>query len=129
MKFVLIYILIPSLILISNPLDYYRLHFQERKKHPLHDTLFEKSIHRRKVSEILIEERSNNQFLVTLLMISPYPHNYKSLNYPIHYRFNNWQDAYKKFIWLDNFLDTQGIARVFLKGSFIVKETILFEGY
>ena len=103
-------------------------YFQKAKKHPLYDTLFEKTVWKRKVSHLVLEEKSGHIYL-TLLMISPYSHNYKSFNYALHYEFKNYIDAYKKYRWLDDFLDRYGVLRIKILGSKIKSEEILFEGY
>lgn len=108
-------------------LQYYHLHFKKQPKHPLADTLFERTVWHRKVSHIVLEEQKNN-FRVTLLMILPYHYNYKSQNYAIYYEFETYKQAFEKFIWLNKFLKQNGVARVFLNGSRIQKETILYAG-
>ena len=110
----------------DNQLDYYKLHFKKQPKHLLADTLFEKTVWRRKVSHLVIEER-NDRHRVTLLMISPYPYSYKSKNYAIYYELNSHKAALTKFKKLDLLLQNDGVLRVKLQGSQITKETILYE--
>lgn len=107
-------------------MEYYKLHFEKKPKHILADTLFERTVWHKKVSHIVLEERQDT-FRVTLLMILPHPHNYKSQNYAIYYQFDNYTAAFKKLVWLDDFLKHNGVARVTLDGSLIVKENILYE--
>lgn len=111
----------------ENPLDYYRIHFEKKEKHPLADTLFEKTIWHKKVSHIVLEEKPD-LYQVTLLMIMPYPGNYKSQNYPLHYEFTNFQEAFEKFTWLNGFLRKNGVMRITILGSKITSEKILYEG-
>lgn len=106
-------------------LHYYKDHFQKKPKHPLADTLFERTIWHKKVSHIVLEEKKKS-VRVTLLMILPYPNNYKSQNYAIYYEFKTYQQAFDKFVWLNKFLKNDGVARVTLNGSSIVKEEILY---
>jgi len=100
----------------------------EKEKTNLKDTLFEKTVWHRKVSHILIEE-SAEIHRVTILMILPYPHNYKSENYAIYYEYKEMKEALEKLHWLDRFLKSKGVMRVKINGSKIVSEKILFKGY
>jgi len=111
----------------ENPLDYYRIHFEKKEKHPLADTLFEKTIWHKKVSHIIIEEKTHS-YQVTLLMIMPYPHNYKSQNYPLYYEFASFKEAFEKFTWLNKFLRQNGVMRITILGSKITSEKILYPG-
>ena len=61
-------------------------------------------------------------------MISPYPHNYKSKNYPIYYEFSSFKQAVQKMIWIDQFLRKNGILRAYLSGKRIINEEILWQG-
>ena len=112
----------------ANELDYYKNEFKTSIEHPLKDTLFEKTIWRRKVSHIVFEHR-DSLYRVTLLMILEYPYNYKSQNYAIYYSFKDFKKAYDKYIWLNQFLDSSGVARVKINGNEIIDESILFPGY
>ena len=111
----------------ENPLDYYHLEFETPEKHPLADTLFEKTIWHKKVSHLVIEEKPGS-YQVTLLMILPYPHNYKSQNYPLYYEYATFQEAFDKFTWLNKFLRRNGVLRITILGSKITGEEILYEG-
>ena len=115
-----------SLLSAENELDYYKIHFQQKPKHPLADTLFEKTVWHRKVSHLVLEERAK-KYRVTLLMITPYPHNYKSENYPLYYEFHSRKQARLKFEQLDSLLRENGVLRVHIKGSLIVKEETLYK--
>ncbi|MDH5720480.1 MAG: hypothetical protein OEZ13_07630 [Spirochaetia bacterium] len=99
-----------------------------REEVNLKDTLFEKIVWQRKVSHIALEE-SQNIHRVTLLMIMPYPYNYKSQNYAIYYEFENLQEALEKLHGLDKFLKSNGVMRVKLNGSKIISEEIIFKGH
>lgn len=96
------------------------------KTHTLKDTLFEKTIWHKKVSHIVLEEKKE-YYHVSVLMIIPYPHNYKSQNYRIYYEFNDYQEALEKFQWIHDFLKEDGILRVRIFGSKIIDEKILYE--
>ena len=96
-----------------------------REEINLKDTLFEKTIWHKKVSHILLEETSGSH-RVSLLMIIPYPHNYKSQNYAIYYEYENLKEALEKLHWLDHFLKSNGVLRVKINGSKIVSEKIIF---
>jgi len=109
----------------NNPLDYYKLEFGKPDQKGFHDTLFKKYIWHKKVSHIIIEDKSD-YFFVTILMILPYPHNYKSENYPLHYKFNNFQDTFNKFKWLNEFLKKNGVLEVTIRGNLITNETVLY---
>ncbi len=110
----------------ENELEYYKLHFKKKTKHLLADTLFEKTVWRRKVSHLLMEEK-RGRYRITLLMISPYPYAYKSQNYAIYYQPNSYEAALAKFKKLDFLLQNGGVLRVKLRGSEITKETILYK--
>lgn len=112
----------------STPFDYYRLHFENKLPHPLRDTLFEKTVWHKKVSHLVLED-VKGKARVTLLMILPYPYNYKSQNFAIYYEYDNYKAAYDKYIWLDSFLKRNGVLRVLISGSRITEEKILFDGY
>lgn len=132
-SFLWLVFLLSNLVVISihaddsaiDSLEYYKDHFHKKPKHPLADTLFERTVWHKKVSHIVLEEKKNST-RVTLLMILPYPHNYKSQNYAIYYEFKTYQQAFEKFVWLNQFLKDNGVARVTLNGSTIVKEEILY---
>ena len=111
----------------QNPLDYYQDEFKKEEKHPLADTLFEKTVWHKKVSHIVIEEKPH-AYQVTLLMILSYPHNYKSQNYPLYYEFTTFQEAFEKFTWLNRFLRNNGVLRITITGSKITSEKVLYEG-
>ena len=140
MKFILFFFLFSLHFIFSQSFsenilthkDYYYLHFLKHKKHFLRDTLFEKTIWRKKVSHLVIEsnpyhtsKKDDHLYRVTLLMIQQYPDNVYSHNYPIYYEYNTLEEAQTKFIWLDQFLNKNGIARVSLNGSKIIKENII----
>lgn len=112
----------------ANELDYYRIHFEKRPEHPLADTLFEKTVWKRKVSHLVLETYGEKH-RVTLLMILEYPHNWKSQNYPIYYEYEQLSEALEKLHWLDSFLERRGVLRVHINGNLITKEEVLFEGY
>lgn len=110
----------------EGPLDYYKNEFiKEKKKSHLADTLFEKTVWHKKISHIVIEEKKEFYY-VTLLMIMPYPGNYKSQNYALHYKFKNFDVAFNKMQWLNKFLKDDGVLRVKILGSIIVSEKILY---
>ena len=115
-----------SILSAENELDYYRIHFEQKPKHAIHDTLFEKIVWHKKVSHLVLEERSG-KYRVTLLMITPYPHNYKSENYPLYYEFHSRKQARLKFEQLDSLLRENGVIRVRIKGNLIVKEETLYK--
>lgn len=111
----------------QSPLKYYELEFKKKPPHVLADTLFEKTIWHKKVSYLVLEDKGD-KFHVTLLMIMPYPHNYKSQNYPLYYEYLNYEEAFKKFVWLDKLLRKNGVLRVHILGSKITKEKVLYPG-
>jgi len=96
-------------------------------KESLKDTLFEKTVWHKKVSHIVLEEKKE-KYHVTLLMISPYPHNYHSQNYALYYEYDSMEEAYHKFLWMDKFLKNNGVLRIRILGSRILEETILYNG-
>jgi len=124
----LVFVIVFSVFAEENPLDYYRIHFEEKEEHLLADTLFEKTVWKRKVSHILLDS-SGDLYRVTLLMILEYPHNYRSQNYPLYYEFESIGPAMEKLKWLDSFLERRGVMRVAVLGNKITSETILFSGY
>ncbi len=89
------------------------------------DTLFEKTIWHKKVSHLVLEE-TDSFYKVTLLVIEPYPNNYKSENYALYYRYADFQEAFDKLTWLDQFLKNNGILRIHITGSRITHEEILY---
>ena len=107
-------------------MDYYKKYFENISQHSLHDTLFEKTVWARKVSHIILEV-VNKKNRVTLLMISSYPHNYKSKNYAIYYEFDSHQQARSKFNRLNFLLKNNGVFRVKIKGSQIIEEKLLYK--
>lgn len=95
-------------------------------KESLKDTLFEKTVWHKKVSHIVLEEKKE-KYHVTLLMISPYPHNYHSRNYALYYEYDSMEEAYRKLIWMDKFLKNNGVLRIKILGSRILEEKILYD--
>lgn len=110
----------------NTALSYYIQEFQSFQKPELRDTLFEKIIWHRKVSHIILEERDQSYY-VTLLISPPFPHNYKAQNYPIHYIFQQLDEAQKKIKWINKALLANTIWRVTLNGSYIIQEKILYK--
>ncbi len=134
----------------ETPLDYYHLEFDKnyhpghwryrkgpqtpeipfgprKPPHALADTLFEKTVWHRKVSYLVLEER-RNKFLVTLLMIQPYPTNYKSQNYPLHYEFSEMKPALEKLQSMNDELCRGTVYRIKIFGSKIISEKMVFQG-
>lgn len=93
------------------------------KKAPA-DTLFAKTVWHKKVSHLVIEE-TGDFYKVTLLMIEPHPENYKSQNYPLYYKYDTFSEAFEKLTWLDNFLKANGVLRIHIFGSEIIRDEIL----
>ena len=108
--------------------NYYIYNILPKEKHPLSDTLFEKTVWRRKVSHLVLETAGNKN-RVTLLMMERYPWNYKGQNYPIYFEFDDFQTAFVKYTELDKFLDSSGVMRVKLQGAKIIEEKILYPGH
>ena len=104
--------------------DVYDDLFPESEKSMYHDTMFEKIIWHKKVSN-LVMETVNGEYYVTMLVSPQTPYNFKSSTYPLHYTFKSYDEAYKKFIWLDNFLKSGRILKVRISGNRILNETIL----
>ena len=116
---------------VSTDKEYYKNHFILIKKHYLKDTLFEKTIWRRKVSHLVVESKNLSfptVYRVTLLMIQSYPDNLYSHNYPLYYEFNTIEEAQTKLYWLDKFLDNNGVARIKIDGNKIIQESIVYKG-
>ncbi|MES0488626.1 MAG: hypothetical protein ABUK01_01450 [Leptospirales bacterium] len=108
-------------------LRYYELEFKKEPPRVWPDTLFEKTVWHKKVSHLVLEDKKD-RFFVTLLMISPYPYNYKSQNYALHYEFFEYEEAFAKFVWLDNFIKNNGVLRIKILGSMIIEEKIIYKG-
>jgi len=117
----------PYAIDTNRQLRYYELEFEKEPPRVWPDTLFEKTVWHKKVSHLVLEEKKD-RFFVTLLMIMPYPYNYKSQNYPLHYEFFEYEKAFKKFIWLDKFIKNNGVLRIKILGSIIIEEKIIYKG-
>ncbi len=129
MKTPLIVVLISVAVFADKPTfkdeyQYYKEEFSAGYKYPIYDTLFEKIVWERKVSHLAMEFH-NDEYRVTLLMMQEYPYNYKDQNYPIHFAFNTFADAAKKFEALNYFLRNNGVMAVGLEGKKIVKERVL----
>ena len=92
------------------------------------DTLFSRVVWERKVSHILIEN-AKGSYKVVLLMVPSWPYSFRSHNYALYYQFSSYKEAWEKFHWLNAFLKCYGVLRVYLQGSRIVGEEILFSGY
>ena len=59
-------------------------------------------------------------------MILPYPHNFRSKNYPIYYEFSSFKKAFQKMSWINEFLRGDGVLVATISGAKIVKEEILW---
>ncbi|MDH5717221.1 MAG: hypothetical protein OEZ22_06250 [Spirochaetia bacterium] len=99
-----------------------------KEKKYLADTLFEKTVWRKKISNIILEEAGETH-RVSFLMIIPYPHNYKSQNYALYYEFNTYREAFEKFIYLDKFIDNNGVIRIKILGSKIISEEVIYNPF
>lgn len=101
--------------------------FRKPVKPEFSDSLFERFIWHKKVSHLVIETVRDG-FYVTLLVIPETPYNFKAKTYPLHYQFESYNEAFRKFIWMDKFLKNEGILKVKIAGSKILEETILSSG-
>ena len=111
----------------KSELRYYELEFQKKPARIWPDTLFEKTVWHKKVSHLVLEDKKDRYF-VTLLMIMPYPYNYKSQNYALHYEFLEYEKAFEKFVWLDKFIKNNGVLRIKILGSLIIEEKVIYAG-
>ncbi|MDH4199425.1 MAG: hypothetical protein OEV66_03505 [Spirochaetia bacterium] len=107
--------------------NFYDSFFQPSLKTQYNDTMFERVLWQKKVSHLVMETVADG-YLVTLLVIPESPYNFKSQAYPLHYRFGSYENAFKKFLSMDQFLKSGGILKVTISGSNIIGEKILKDG-
>lgn len=109
------------------PLDYYKNEFKPLPYRQWNDTLFSKVVWHKKVSHLVLGDKIG-QNRVILLMKNPHPDAFKSMNYPVYYQFNTFQEAMDKFIWVHKFLRKNGVLIVELNGALITSEKIVYPG-
>ena len=121
---------IPVFLFFLAPLysqnNIYDSFFQQKTRTQYNDTMFERVIWHKKVSHLVIETVRDGYF-VTMLVIPESPDNFKSQTYPLHYHFASYDEAFKKFLWLDKFLKSKGILKVRINGNLITGESMLTE--
>jgi len=117
---------ITGFFLSLNAENYYDKFFITNPKTRYNDSLFERVIWHKKVSFLTIESITNGYY-VTMLVIPETLYNYKAKTYSLHYYFKNYDEAFKKFTWVDDFLKKKGIMKVKISGSLILEEAILSE--
>ena len=125
-KFICILIIILCLPLSAE--NVYDSFFLKSKKSPFSDTLFERFLWHKKVHQVILETVRQGYY-VTILVIPETPDNFKADTYPLHYFFEAYQDAFNKFIWLDDFLKKKGVLKVQIAGSKILSETIISDEF
>lgn len=116
-----------AILLAYTPLfaeNFYDPYFTKDVKTAYNDTLFERIIWHKKVSYLIIESLKKG-FYVTMLVIPETPYDYKAKTYALHYYFESYGDAFKKFTGLNAFLRNKGILKVKINGSLIIEENIL----
>jgi hypothetical protein len=126
MKFFYIFAAIYAVFLtgLSAEENVYDKFFSKANKTEFNDTMFERVIWHKKVSFLVIESLQKG-YHVTMLVVPESPYNFKGTTYPLHYFFLNYNEAFKKFIWLDSFLKKKGVLKVKIQGSNIVNEKIM----
>lgn len=82
-------------------------------------SLFERIIHRKNVSHLIIEAR-REEFRLTLMVSDRFPYNYKSRQYPFYMRFQNEKDALQTLKKFDEQLQSGYEIYIRLNGSEII---------
>lgn len=82
-------------------------------------SLFERIIHRKNVSHLIIEAR-REEFRLTLMVSDRFPYNYKSRQYPFYMRFQNEKDALDTLKKFDEQLQSGYEIYIRLNGSEII---------
>lgn len=82
-------------------------------------SLFERIIHRKNVSHLIIEAR-REEFRLTLMVSDRFPYNYKSRQYPFYMRFQNEKDALHTLKKFDEQLQSGYEIYIRLNGSEII---------
>ncbi len=108
--FFIYFFIIFSSFLFSEPIEY----------NPWNLTIFERIIHRKHVSHLVIESRKDH-YRLTLILSDRFPYNFKSRQYAFFIRFFSEIEALEASKLFDKQLDSGKEIYIQLEGSEIVK--------
>lgn len=87
-------------------------------------SLFERIIHRKHISHIVMETRPDH-YRVSLIVSDRFPYNYKSISYAFFLRYQDAKTAQDTARIFDQHLDSGQEIKLFLKGSEITSYRLL----